>query len=134
VTAHHGTADPRPVPPDTSPARLHGEACIECGATDPPLRPAGQVVTAGTAGVSRVWDVVRCWRDRHEVAQLAPDDQGRRLWGIRNWHDNGRWVDNGGDVERHAMQHLAEQWVRARRGVDEAHSGSAQTQPPPVRG
>lgn len=41
---------------DVSIARLHGEACWDCGAVTPPLHPAGTVTTdAGT-----VWEIRKC--------------------------------------------------------------------------
>lgn len=101
--------------------QMAGEACIACGSTEQPLRPAGQVTSPGSDGVSHDWDIVRCWRDRHEAALLDPDDSGRRLWGIRDWHDGGRWVENGGDVERHPSEDGARHWIRGRRYLDEVY-------------
>ena len=50
----------RELPVDaTSIARLHGEACIECGATSGPLLPAGHVYTRSRAG-RLGWSVVAC--------------------------------------------------------------------------
>jgi hypothetical protein len=125
------------VPADTSPVRLHGEACIACGATEQPLRPAGQVVTAGRDGVSHVWDVVRCWRDRHEVVELEPDEKGRVMHGIRDWHNDGRLVENDGEVERYPMPDSAQAWVRGRRYLDESLNRTGrlpEAQAPPVGG
>lgn len=48
------------LPVDTvSIARLHGQACIKCGSTTPPLRPAGHVNTRGSDGLI-AWPVVAC--------------------------------------------------------------------------
>jgi len=38
-------------------ARLHGEACFDCGAVTKTLRAAGHVVVRGGA---RVWQIVTC--------------------------------------------------------------------------
>lgn len=38
-------------------ARLHGEACFDCGAVNKTLRSAGHVVIRGT---NRVWPIVAC--------------------------------------------------------------------------
>ena len=44
-----------------SPARLHGEACITCGSTEPPLVPAGHRHTPTQAGKAPLgWAVVAC--------------------------------------------------------------------------
>lgn len=44
-----------------SPARLHGEACIECGSTEPPLVPAGHRHTQTERGRAPLgWAVVAC--------------------------------------------------------------------------
>jgi hypothetical protein len=51
-------ATPAPAPPTgahLSIARLHGEACIACGAVNVPLAPDGTVTTEG-----RTWAVVAC--------------------------------------------------------------------------
>ena len=37
--------------------RLHGEACIDCGTVNKPLRAAGHVKVSGG---SRVWQAVTC--------------------------------------------------------------------------
>lgn len=50
-------------PPDQgiSPARLHGEACIVCGSTEPPLHPNGTLTIDGeTAGVVHDFETVVC--------------------------------------------------------------------------
>ncbi|MEW2250375.1 hypothetical protein AB0907_23900 [Streptomyces sp. NPDC006975] len=38
-------------------ARLHGEACFDCGAVNKTLRAAGHVVLRDS---SRVWQIVTC--------------------------------------------------------------------------
>ncbi|POX47713.1 hypothetical protein C3489_28955 [Streptomyces sp. Ru71] len=38
-------------------ARLHGEACFDCGAVNKTLRAAGHVVLRGS---DRVWQIVTC--------------------------------------------------------------------------
>lgn len=38
-------------------ARLHGEACFDCGAVNKTLRAAGHVVIRGS---TRVWQIVTC--------------------------------------------------------------------------
>jgi hypothetical protein len=43
----------------TNIARLHGEACIECGSMSGPLLPAGHVYTRSCAG-RLGWAVVVC--------------------------------------------------------------------------
>lgn len=66
VTAHSAsTGEPRIVGDDTSPVRLHGQACIHCGTSTGPLTPAGQVGTRVDEGVVRVWEVVSC--SEHKV-------------------------------------------------------------------
>ncbi|MFJ6214178.1 hypothetical protein ACIQGZ_12710 [Streptomyces sp. NPDC092296] len=45
-------------------SRLHGEACITCGAAGPPLVPAGHVYTEGRDGGRLGWAVVACPRHR----------------------------------------------------------------------
>lgn len=96
------------------------DACIACGTTAQPLRPAGQVVTAGRDGVSHVREALRCFRDRHEVAELEPDEKGRVMYGIRDWHNEGRLVENDGQIERYPMPDSAQAWVRGRRYLDES--------------
>ena len=44
---------------DVSIARLHGEACIDCGAVNTKLYPAGEVSTVVEGG-RQVWQVVAC--------------------------------------------------------------------------
>lgn len=44
---------------DVSIARLHGEACIDCGAVNTKLYPAGAVSTRVDGGL-QVWQVVAC--------------------------------------------------------------------------
>jgi hypothetical protein len=68
-----------------------------------------------------VWDVVRCWRDRHEVLAMDPDDRGRVLFGIVDWHNGGAWVETGGEREQYPLQSSAEQWIRGRRYLDEVY-------------
>ena len=69
VTAHHRMFDElRIVDDDTSPARLHGEACLHCGSTTPPLLPAGLVGTRVSEGIVREWPVVAC-RKHTQVAE-----------------------------------------------------------------
>lgn len=49
------------LPVDTvSIARLHGEACIRCGATALPLMPNGYIRTRGSEGGVLSWPVVAC--------------------------------------------------------------------------
>lgn len=49
------------LPVDTvSIARLHGEACIRCGSTVPPLTPCGHMRTVGTDNGVLSWPVVAC--------------------------------------------------------------------------
>ncbi|MFI9275158.1 hypothetical protein ACIGXM_31265 [Kitasatospora sp. NPDC052896] len=43
-----------------SPARLHGEACIECGRREGLLTPAGHRYTESSAGGRLGWAVVAC--------------------------------------------------------------------------
>lgn len=38
-------------------ARLHGEACFDCGAVGKTLRAAGHVMVRGS---TRVWQIVTC--------------------------------------------------------------------------
>lgn len=38
-------------------ARLHGEACFDCGAVNKTLRAAGHVVVRGS---NRVWEISTC--------------------------------------------------------------------------
>lgn len=38
-------------------ARLHGEACFDCGAVAKNLRVAGHIVVRGS---TRVWEIVTC--------------------------------------------------------------------------
>ena len=54
-----------PADPDTSIARLHGEACFYCGAVHTELYPAGSVSTPVPGGV-RVWQIVACRKHRPE--------------------------------------------------------------------
>lgn len=48
---------------DVSIARLHGEACITCGAVNTRLFPAGAVSTVVEGGL-QVWQVVACAKHR----------------------------------------------------------------------
>ncbi|MEU6058038.1 hypothetical protein [Streptomyces sp. NPDC047097] len=57
-------------------ARLHGEACITCGATPPRLEPVGHVQIRGE---ERSWPVAACPAHAHHVGSVpcrycpAPD-------------------------------------------------------------
>jgi hypothetical protein len=52
---------PETLADDISPARLHGEACIVCGTTEPPLHPAGHVYTPSAEGGAPLgWAIVAC--------------------------------------------------------------------------
>ncbi|MEU9127215.1 hypothetical protein AB0D08_03695 [Kitasatospora sp. NPDC048540] len=57
--------------------------------------------------------------DRYLVDRLPPDAAGRLMWGIRDLHDGGAWVETGGELERYPLRSSAQQWIRARRYVDE---------------
>ncbi len=48
---------PTVVDSSVSIARLHGEACFDCGAVGKSLRAAGNVVVRGS---TRVWRIFRC--------------------------------------------------------------------------
>lgn len=53
----------RRLPDEISIARLHGEACIGCGATrtdERPLKAAGEITVVGPAGETKPWTVVTC--------------------------------------------------------------------------
>jgi hypothetical protein len=45
---------------DISPARLHGEACFDCGAAEAPLHPGGTIELDDGSDISRVYDIVVC--------------------------------------------------------------------------
>ncbi|MGC0331346.1 small ligand-binding sensory domain FIST [Streptomyces sp. SAI-170] len=49
--------DPVLIDGPVSMVRLHGEACLFCGAVNKTLRAAGHVVVRGS---TRVWQVVTC--------------------------------------------------------------------------
>lgn len=53
----------RRLPNEISIARLHGEACIGCGATrtdERPLKPAGEIAVVGPDETPKAWTVVTC--------------------------------------------------------------------------
>lgn len=54
-------------------ARLHGEACFDCGAVSKTLRAAGRVVLRGSA---RVWPIVTCGCGSEAVAVCAIPSAG----------------------------------------------------------
>ncbi|MEV4611279.1 hypothetical protein AB0K43_01565 [Kitasatospora sp. NPDC049258] len=56
---------------------------------------------------------------RYQVDHFPPDTLGRVLWGIRDLHHDGAWVETGGELERYPLRGSAEQWIRARRYLDE---------------
>ncbi|MBD0837153.1 hypothetical protein [Streptomyces sp. TRM68416] len=63
-------SDALPLPPTVvdrhvSIARLHGEACFDCGAVNKTLRAAGHVMVRGS---TRVWRIVTCGCRRQEAA------------------------------------------------------------------
>jgi len=45
---------------DVSPARLHGEACIDCGTADQPLFRAGRLTLPGVGDIVHDYDTVAC--------------------------------------------------------------------------
>lgn len=47
-------------------ARLHGEACIRCGAVFLPLFPVGSIYTRDRDGALRAWHVVACGQHRDD--------------------------------------------------------------------
>jgi hypothetical protein len=49
--------EPEVIEGPVSIVRLHGEACLFCGAVDKTLRATGHVVVRGSA---RVWQIVTC--------------------------------------------------------------------------
>jgi hypothetical protein len=50
--------------------------------------------------------------DRYQPALLPPDDRGRVLWGIRDLHNDGAWIETDGEVERYALEDGAKGWIR----------------------
>ncbi|WP_354643833.1 hypothetical protein [Kitasatospora camelliae] len=53
------TANHTPSTSDISPARLHAEACIDCGTPEPPLHPAG-TLSVPDGDLVRDYDTVKC--------------------------------------------------------------------------
>lgn len=57
---------------------------------------------------------------RYEVAELPPNDRGNVLWGIRDHHQGGEWVENGGEREYFGDRQGALGWVERQKYLDEA--------------
>lgn len=57
-------------------ARLHGEACLICGATSNALLPMGQLKTIGPSGTHRTWLAVACplHRTTHRATPRVAND------------------------------------------------------------
>lgn len=114
-----------------SPARLHGEACIHCGSTQPPLCPDRRVQTRVSEGVLKTWDVVTCLpckggptalspRDRYRVEQRPAEGQRPGLWAIRDQQTGGLVLDSDGALELFAMEDSARAWIRREHGLGQS--------------
>ncbi|MEV6580301.1 hypothetical protein AB0M92_19285 [Streptomyces sp. NPDC051582] len=92
------TDPPTPVDADVSIARLHGEACWDCGAVGTTLHPAGAVTLPG----GQVWEIRKCVNHR-DLTELQ--ERGRACVHCGVILDNGsaiqlpaRLVTRGGHL------------------------------------
>jgi len=122
-----------PLPAMLTDVQLAGEACICCGESGGFLHPDGTITIRHqpSAAVVNEYATVVCTQHlrihqkgaRYLVTQLPADDRGRVLWGIRDLHHDARWVETGGEVERHTMADGALGWVLRQRYIEErAHA------------
>lgn len=90
---------PAVIDPAVSIARLHGEACFDCGAVVKDLRAAGAVVLCGS---THVWQIVTCGCRRRRAQR---EDQSEQIENPRRLREQSRGVADASEERRHAAKY-----------------------------